>query len=89
NPGILDWWIPAAVKARKGGVKKLTCHLWETNEPTDDDLEKLKKYEIDRIGHGIKGNQQGVVFLEVCPTSNIVTGQIADYASHPVDRLYI
>ncbi|MDR3613848.1 MAG: hypothetical protein P4L53_09775 [Candidatus Obscuribacterales bacterium] len=89
NPGVLDWWLPAAVKARAGGVKKLTCHLWETNEPTDDDLKKLALYEIDRIGHGIKGNQQGVVFLEVCPTSNIVTGQIADYASHPIDRLYI
>jgi adenosine deaminase len=89
NPGVLDWWLPAAVKARNGGVKKLTCHLWETNEPTQDDLHKLALYEIDRIGHGIKGDQQGVAFLEICPTSNIVTGQIADYSSHPIDRLYV
>lgn len=26
--------------------------------------------------------------LEVCPSSNIVTGQVADFARHPIDKLY-
>jgi adenosine deaminase len=40
------------------------------------------------IGHGIRGNRQGDRILEVCPTSNVVTGQVASFKDHPIDRLY-
>jgi len=36
----------------------------------------------------VRGDRQGDRVIEVCPTSNVVTGQYADFADHPVDRLY-
>jgi adenosine deaminase len=41
-----------------------------------------------RIGHGFRGDRQGQRLIEVCPTSNVVTGQVASIAAHPVDRLH-
>lgn len=41
-----------------------------------------------RIGHGFRGDRQGERLLEVCPTSNVVTGQVASLAAHPVDKLH-
>ena len=38
NPGVLDWWLPEALRVREEAGILLTCHLWETNEPTDEDL---------------------------------------------------
>ena len=86
-PGVLPWWMPAAEIIRKAGLK-LTIHLWETNEPTDEDIRLLDQLGIGRVGHGVRGDRQGDRVIEVCPTSNVVTGQYADFADHPVDRLY-
>ncbi|SRR5579875_436220 len=86
-PGVLDWWLPEAERARKAGLK-LTIHLWETDEPTATDLERLNEAGICRIGHGDRGDCQGDRVLEVCPTSNVVTGQYPSFAEHPVDRFY-
>lgn len=86
-PGVLPWWIPEALRARKAGID-LTIHLWETEEPTARDVKLLNQYGLRRIGHGVRGNRQGDRILEVCPTSNVVTGQFASFTDHPVDRLY-
>lgn len=86
-PGVLSWWIPAARRVREAGID-LTIHLWETNEPTGVDVEMLEMHEIQRIGHGIRGNHQGDRVLEVCVTSNEVTGQVGSIEQHPIDRLY-
>jgi adenosine deaminase len=93
KPGVLDWWVTEAVKVREARAKtprpiKLKCHLWETNEPTDDDIEKLTNSGINIVGHGVRGDRQGERFLECCPTSNVVTAQYKSIADHPVDRLY-
>ena len=37
---------------------------------------------------GVRGNLQGDRFLEICATSNVVTGQFASFADHSIDRLY-
>ncbi len=87
-PGVLDWWLPEALRVRAEAGIKLTCHLWETNEPTAEDLRKLEENGIDRLGHGVRGDEQGDRTLECCPTSNVVTGQYASIAAHPIDRLY-
>ena len=50
-----------------------------------------------RIGHGIHAIsdskvlsllQKRNILLEVCPTSNVQTNAVLDYASHPIDKLY-
>jgi adenosine deaminase len=51
----------------------------------------------DRVGHGVRViedpalvewlAERGVV-LEVCPTSNVQSGVVADWAQHPLIRLY-
>lgn len=88
NPGVLDWWLQEAVKVREQSDYsiKLTIHLNETRAATDGERETLKKYRIKRIGHGIKDDWPTV--LELCPTSNEVTGQVRSYADHPIDRFY-
>jgi adenosine deaminase len=88
NPGVLDWWLPEALRVRKEAGILLTCHLWETNEPTDEDLRKLEEHGIQRLGHGVRGRRQGARTLELCPTSNVVTGQYESFALHPIDQLF-
>lgn len=88
NPGVLEWWIPEATRVRdesKGSIE-LTIHLTETRKPTARDESLIDQYGIRRIGHGIKGNWSQV--REVCPTSNVVTGQVASIADHPIDSFH-
>jgi adenosine deaminase len=86
NPGVLPWWARQALRVREHGIDT-TVHLWETDEPTDDDLLKLAEYGIKRLGHGFRGSRQEDRILEVCPSSNVVTGQLRSLAEHPVDKL--
>ncbi|MCC6475356.1 MAG: hypothetical protein IT514_16615, partial [Burkholderiales bacterium] len=86
-PGVLPWWAPEAERARAAGIE-LTIHLWETDEPTDTDIEMLERYGLQRLGHGFRGNRQGDRVLEVCPTSNVVTGQVKSIKDHPSGRLF-
>lgn len=140
-PGVLEWWLPAAKRVLAAG-KKVTIHLWETNNPTAKDRKLLAELypaltgaqkrklvstmkrvallcsgmqgianrkirlrmfdqivslldEVEdliskcgRVGHGIRGNSQGVYVLETCPTSNVVTGQVASIEEHPVSNLF-
>jgi adenosine deaminase len=86
-PGVLQWWIPAAKRVKAAGIG-LTIHLWETNEPTDEDIALLDEVGVDLLGHGVRGKRQGRRVIEVCLTSNVVTGQYATFADHPVDERY-
>lgn len=91
--GVLDWWAVEAVRARDERSHSqyplvVKCHLWETNKPTAEDVQKLERYGIGILGHGIHGDQQGNLVLEVNPTSNVVIGQVARFEDHPIDRLY-
>jgi adenosine deaminase len=45
NSGVLRWWIKPAVLVSLFGVN-LTIHLWETNEPTDDDIRCLNAFDV-------------------------------------------
>ncbi|MEE2923223.1 MAG: hypothetical protein VX619_00460 [bacterium] len=49
---------------------------------------------VDRIGHGIHGFQKHIakiidenVVLEVCPTSNLMTGSVSNMTKHPLKEL--
>ena len=87
NPGILLWWAKQASKVREHGIEP-ELHLWETDEPTDEDLDRLAEFGIRRLGHGMRGSRQDDRILEVCPSSNCVTGQIRNFSEHPIDTLF-
>lgn len=86
-PGVLPWWAEHVRQLSAAGIV-LTMHGWETNEPTAEDIRLLDELGIKRVGHGVRGNLQGARYLEICPTSNVVTGQFSDFGQHPIDRLY-
>lgn len=86
NPGVLDWWLDETARLAEHGIA-LTVHLWETESDTDQDYERLKKAGITVIGHAIRGKHHGDRIAAVCPTSNVVTGQIESFANHPIDEM--
>jgi adenosine deaminase len=73
----------------------LVVHAGETGPP--DEVLRAVDLGADRIGHGVAAASdprvlervvRGGVVLEVCPTSNVVIGVIADHASHPFASLW-
>ncbi len=134
NPGVLKWWLKSSLYVKTLAPRiAVTIHLWETDEPTDQDISLLRGFDIMlaevthrlrhkqlvkddvwrvvdevveemfsafdavdedadaglmRIGHGFRGNRQGNRLLEICPTSNVVTGQVVSFGEHPIDRLH-
>lgn len=87
-PGLLSWWLPYARRVQEAG-KKVTIHLWETNEPKDEDASLLEEYNIKRISHGFRGNLQGDQILEIAPTSNVYLGNVSAFNQHPIHSLYL
>lgn len=79
--------VEAVTIARKAGLK-VTIHTGEVTPPNEI-WEVVEKLEPDRIGHGIKCVEDTFlmeelakrkIVLEVCPTSNIRTQAIKDWA---------
>ncbi len=82
-------------RAKSAGLG-VTIHAgeWAGAESVREAVETL---EADRIGHGIRTiedpalcnllQQRGTV-LEVCPTSNVMSGAVADFDVHPLITLY-
>lgn len=87
NPGVLLWWAKEAMRVKEHGID-IECHLWETDEPNDQDMVRLAEFGIQRLGHGMRGDRQENRILEVCPSSNVITGQIKSIPEHPVNRLF-
>ncbi len=80
--------------ARDAGLHRIP-HAGETTGPRTiwDSLEYL---HAERIGHGIRALDDPALVdhlraaripLEVCPTSNLRTGVVADYPEHPLPRM--
>jgi adenosine deaminase len=81
-------------RAREGGLHSVP-HAGEWSGPQSvwDTLDHLRP---ERIGHGVRSIEDPELVerlvelqipLEVCPTSNVRTGVVADYAHHPFVRL--
>ncbi|WP_067471537.1 adenosine deaminase [Actinomadura hibisca] len=80
--------------ARAAGLRSLP-HAGEMSGP-ETIWEALEHYGAERIGHGINcladprlvaHLRETQIPLEVCPTSNVCTGQVASLAEHPLPRL--
>ncbi len=79
-----DRRIPCTAHA---GEARGAPSVWET----------LDRFHPARIGHGVRSSEDAAlldylrarnIHLEACPTSNLQTNMYADYADHPIDRLY-
>jgi len=92
--GPARWFAEHFRLAREAGLR-LTAHAGEGTTPRQvwDALE----LGAERIGHGIAAIEDPVLVrhlrdhsipLEICITSNLVTGAVKSLAEHPVRRLY-
>lgn len=80
----------------KGEGLGVTVHAGEWGV-LDNIRTAITVLNADRIGHGVRAwedaalcdwlIEQGVV-LEVCPTSNVHSGAVRDWAQHPLGQLY-
>jgi len=85
----------AAYQYAKDAGLRLTAHAGETAGPAS--IRAALDIGAERIGHGIRAADDPELMrrlrdeqipLEVCITSNVKTGAVADLASHPVRRLF-
>jgi aminodeoxyfutalosine deaminase len=92
--GPASWFTDAYRYARENGLR-LTAHAGETGGP--DSVWAALAIGAERIGHGIRSIDDPVLVahlrdwqipLEVCITSNVMTGAVPSLAAHPVRRLF-
>ncbi|ADJ48009.1 adenosine deaminase [Amycolatopsis mediterranei S699] len=85
---------PFFTRAREAGLHSVP-HAGETTGPATI-WSALHDLGAERIGHGTSCAADPALLehlaahripLEVCPTSNVRTGQVADIAAHPVRRM--
>jgi aminodeoxyfutalosine deaminase len=92
--GPADWFTGVFAFARSAGLR-LTAHAGESMGP--ESVWAALRLGAERIGHGIAaaGDPELMrhlcehdVPLEICITSNLVTGVVKRIEEHPVRRLY-
>lgn len=78
-------------RARRMGLK-ITIHFAEYYDRKEQDL--VLSFRPDRLGHAVNLTEEDYrilvddpICIEMCPTSNIYTRSIADYADHPFKEL--
>jgi aminodeoxyfutalosine deaminase len=94
RPKYRDAYRSAFSAARAAGLHSVP-HGGEMSGP-ETIWEVIEGYGAERIGHGISclADPRLVAHLrdtqlplDVCPTSNVCTGQVADLAGHPLPRM--
>jgi adenosine deaminase/aminodeoxyfutalosine deaminase len=92
--GPAEWFAGAFVFARQAGLH-LVAHAGETGNA--DSIRAALRLGAERIGHGIAAAADPELMrelcerdipLEVCITSNVVTGVVKSLDRHPVRRLF-
>jgi aminodeoxyfutalosine deaminase len=92
--GPAHWFTDVYRHARENGLH-LTAHAGETAGP--DSIWSALAIGAERIGHGIRAIDDPVLIahlrdrqipLEVCITSNVMTGAVSSLTDHPVRRLF-
>lgn len=94
NRGPATWFANVFAFARTSGLR-LTAHAGETSGPSS--IWSALEIGAERIGHGVSalGDPELMRYLrdhdvplEICITSNIVTGVVKHVKDHPIRRLY-
>jgi aminodeoxyfutalosine deaminase len=92
--GPAEWFTEAYRFARAKGLR-LTAHAGETAGP--ESVWNALQIGAERIGHGIRAIDDAALVrhlrdhnipLEICISSNVMTGVVRSLADHPVRRLY-
>jgi adenosine deaminase/aminodeoxyfutalosine deaminase len=92
--GPAHWFTDVYSIARKHGLR-LTAHAGETAGP--ESIWSALAIGAERIGHGIRAIDDPVLVahlrdrqipLEICITSNVMTGAVPSLDAHPVRRLF-
>jgi adenosine deaminase/aminodeoxyfutalosine deaminase len=92
--GPARWFEEVYRAAREKGMR-LTAHAGETAGP--ESVWAALEIGAERIGHGIRAIDDPLLVahlrdrqipLEVCITSNVMTGAVASLEAHPVRRLF-
>jgi adenosine deaminase len=91
-------FIPLFNRAKKGGLG-ITVHAGEPRIPgiSKNILTAINQMGANRIGHGLQAIQDPALIeilakkeipLELCPTSNWLTGATPSFKAHPFAQLY-
>ncbi len=92
--GPAEWFTEIYADARRAGLR-LLAHAGESMGP--ESIRAALALGAERIGHGIAAARDESLMrelrernipLEVCITSNLVTGVVSRLEDHPVRRLY-
>ena len=92
--GPAEWFAEAFAFARSAGLR-LTAHAGESAGP--ESVWAALKLGAERIGHGISAIHDPTLLrhladrsvpLEICITSNLVTGVVPRLEDHPLRRIY-
>jgi adenosine deaminase/aminodeoxyfutalosine deaminase len=92
--GPASWFGPLFAEAQEAGLG-LTAHAGEVAGP--DSVWQAIQIGAQRIGHGIRSIEDPLLIdqlkernvpLEVCPSSNVCTGAVAQLVEHPLRRLW-
>lgn len=88
-------WFADAFRFARGAGLRLTAHAGESMGP--ESIWDALELGAERIGHGIAAARDEALMrhlrerdipLEICISSNLVTGVVARIEDHPVRRLY-
>jgi len=92
DPEAVRWIYEKA----QGAGLKLKAHVGEFGG-ADEVKRTVEVLQLDEVQHGIAAAESTAVMnwladqrirLNVCPTSNVMLGAVADLESHPIRRLY-